>query len=166
MITASLDRGSLFSFADGFPVPHRPLESVLLHFPGQLLKTLMHKTFLAAIVLAVVVVAITFPAPIVLMSCGLLGSVMTASYLLMNAALEPRARPHPENTATFRTFAIGALVTVLVSYGMVIPVALHVLTGAVLFVGFALMACTTGFICGWVACAMHLGQSVGLAQRD
>ena len=126
---------------------------------------MMHKAFLISVALFLLVIAVRVPSALSLMACGLLAVVMVAVYFGMYARLEPRAREHPQNVALFRTFSIGALVGTLVTYALVLPVALHILTGVTLFVGFALMAATTGFCCGGVACAIRLERTIGYSQH-
>jgi RsiW-degrading membrane proteinase PrsW (M82 family) len=119
----------------------------------------MHKTFLLAVALLFIVVAAVVHSPLTLMSCGIVVGVATVGYLVMNAAFGRRLhRQPPEYTVLIRQFAVGMLAATLVSYAMVAPLALQTFTGSTLFIAFALMSFTTGFVCAWLACTLRVEQ--------
>jgi hypothetical protein len=113
----------------------------------------MHKKILFAVGLTLVAVSAALPATLTFASCGLLAVMTGVGYFGMGAVLKRRPL-RVEYADEIRAFTYAAVLGTVINFGIIIPVCLKTFTGTGLYMTFGMMAATTGFVFGWLACVL------------
>lgn len=126
----------------------------------------MYKKILFAVGLALLAVSAALPSTLTFASCGLLAVMTGVGYFGMDA-LFTRRPPRVVYMGAIRSFTYIAVLGTVINFGIIVPVCLKTFTGTGLYVTFGMMATTTGFVFGWLACVLkHCGPQVEMQQAS